>query len=335
MGILRAWMRCHGQCLQAMALAACAVVLASALDESAVALNGEESSGWVSDDLGESQAQGGSPSAMSSSSSFALAGSSVTMSYKLSTGAQLAESAGLSELRGKELIGEAADEDSTDSVVNLGHLQQQLESQADMMGRISRMQAVKVLMSLQPPTDNHLREEAMDLIQTSASAEWGRRRRNAAWQQKRRRRTTAKAKAKPAKKAAKGAAKKVAKPPVKVVVKKAAKKEKKKAKTDPVDEARVKANKAINMAREKQTKARKKAEKEAAEAQKEAVDKKKFELSEKRKHEITKKTEKQREKKMKIDEEKSAKKAKEAAVKAKNLEKAVKKAREATKTGKG
>jgi len=295
-----------------LAVVGCLIVAVAAVDEGAVALNGDDAAeGWVSD-LGESE--GAPPSALSSSSSAAAMATSVAMTYVLNSPGK----SGLKELMGQELMGEAADDDKTASLVRLSDVQGALEANSDMMGRISRLNAMKLLMAMPAPVS--FEESTLALVETGSGVMWGRRRRNASWEKK-----NAKVlKPKP-------------KPQPKVVVKKklvqAAKKaaEKPKKPVSMVDEAKNKADKAITMAEEKGQKARKKAELEAKAASKEASDKQKFEKAEKRKHEITKKEEAQREKQMKRETERSDKKAKEAAHKAEQLSKAVAKAREAAK----
>merc|ERR1711990_654972 len=290
-----------GRILQAMAyfarvlLGLCLVLAVHASTEEVANLGGD--AGEV--DLGEDARPMGE---LSSSTSYAGTPADTTLEYVLNTGA----TQGLKELEGQELMGEDADVDAGASEINLTHLQSHLESHADMMGKVERMKALKVIMGM-PPARAVAEESEVVMLQMRATTGWGRRRRNSAWRKKKK------------KKAVKTVVKKV-------VVKAPAPR----SKMSRIDESKVKARKAIAMAREKEHKARKKADAEAKAAQAEADKKKQLGLAQKRRHEVVKKQEKRREKKMKIDTEKAAKKAKEAAAKAENLQKAIKRAKEAS-----
>lgn len=285
--------------------------------------------GWISTPgkhkLGESAGQ--PMTHMSSSTTFSGAPTSADYMYKLTAGG--APTRALKELLGEELVGESMDGQADESRVAVSDMQAKLEGQADMMGKVNRLTAVKVLLSM--PTARRsalempspvLEEEA--LLQTEAGVGWGRRRRGSEWEQN----PVAQAQ----KQQEKSEAKKqnpMAQQPAKVVVKKAEALDKPDAPGNEMDEAKAKAEKSIEMAREKGEKAEAKAEEEARAAQKEADDKKAFELAEKRKHELTNKEEQVREKKIKEEGERAKKKAKEAEVKAEGLQKAVAKAKEA------
>jgi len=291
-----------GRILQAMAyfarvlLGLCLVLAVHASTEEVANLGGD--AGEV--DLGEDARPMGE---LSSSTSYAGTPADTTLEYVLNTGA----TQGLKELEGQELMGEDADVDAGASEINLTHLQSHLERHADMMGKVERMKALKVIMGM-PPARAVAEESEVVMLQMRATTGWGRRRRNSAWHKKKK------------KKAVKTVVKKV-------VVKAPAPP----SKMSRIDESKIKARKAIAMAREKEHKARKKADAEAKAAQAEADKKKQLELAQKRRHELVKKQEKRREKKMKIDTEKAAKRAKEAAAKAENLQKAIKRAKEASK----
>merc|ERR1711968_282490 len=282
-----------GRILQAMAyfarvlLGLCLVLAVHASAEEVANLGGD--AGEV--DLGEDARPMGE---LSSSTSYAGTPADTTLECVLNTGA----TQGLKELEGQELMGEDADVDASASEINLTHLQSHLERHADMMGKVERMKALKVIMGM-PPARAVAEESEVVMLQMRATTGWGRRRRNSAWHKK--------------KKAVKTVVKKV-------VVKAPAPP----SKMSRIDESKIKARKAIAMAREKEHKARKKADAEAKAAQAEADKKKQLELAQKRRHELVKKQEK-------IDTEKAAKRAKEAAAKAENLQKAIKRAKEASK----
>jgi hypothetical protein len=300
--------------LSAMAVVVLAIAAVSAVDEEAVALNGN--AGWVSD-LGESDEI--PPTAMSSSTSFAGMKNSITVSYSLNSGGK---TAALEELQGEKLMGESSDDEGDASRVGFDALQDSLEKGSDMAGKISRMAAIKIIMSM-PASGSAMQTSALELMQVEAGATWGGRRRNSSWAAK-----TKKLLAKVKRRTVKAVVK-----PVKKIVKKVVKsiKTKRGPPMNALEKARAMAEKAVNMAREKSGKARKKAAAEAVAAAKEASDKKQLELAEKRRHELTSKDEKRREKLMKKESEKGAKKAKEAAKKAAELRAAVARADEASK----
>merc|ERR1711939_341121 len=289
-----------------VALAIACIVVAHADSDAVVSLEGDS----AEVDLAQGEAR---PTDLSSSSSFAGTASSATIKYNLNAGGEeMGE--GLQALKGERLMGEGSDAQQTSSRVNLAQLQGHLEAHADMMGKMSRMAAINVIMGM-PPARVAVAVGGADelaLVQVAAGATvgWGRRRRGSAWQKKN---------------------KKVMKPKAKPVAKTKVVKKKAKKKLNKIDESKVKADKAINMAREKGIKARKKADKEEKAARDEAMKKKKLELAQKRRHEITKKTEKVREKKMKVKTERADKKAKEAAHKAEQLQKAIARAKEMSK----
>jgi len=317
----------------AVAVAICAIALTAADGEGVVALEdvaAEMPIGWVrnSKDLGEKQGQGAGGGLISSSS---YSGTSEAASFNYKVAVAHDSSSALRELQGEELMGESMDEREGDARVTLTGLQAGLEGQADMMGKVDRLTAVKVLMSLPAAKSvaNGL-EDATSFVQVSAGTGWGRRRRGAQWKKD----PVSQQKAKEEKQEGREA-KDGPKQPKKVVVKKAPEMDEGKRRMDPMQEAKHKADKAIEMAQEKGDKANAKAEKEAKAAEQEADDKKKFELAQKRKHELTNKEEQAREKKMKAKTEKSAKRAKEAGQKAEQLAKAVKKAKEAAEKEQG
>jgi len=309
-------------------VAICAMALVSADGDGVQSLQGEEEGmplGWIRtpQKLGESAGQ---PSTyLSSSTSFSGAPAAADYIYKMTAGGAPTEA--LKELSGEMLMGEGMDDDEDASRVTISGLQAHLEGQADMMGKVSRLTAVKVLLAM-PAARRSQDVETAELIQVGAGAGWGRRRRGSEWEQNpivQAQKQQEKAEAK--KEGQHGDAQQ----PAKVVVRKPAATEEAAAAApgNEMDEAKAKADKAIEMAQEKGDKATAKAEEEARAAQKEADDKKAFELAEKRKHELTNKEEQVREKKIKEETERSKKKAKEASVKAEGLQKAVAKAKEA------
>jgi len=317
----------------AVAVAVCAIVLTAADGESVFALEGDAAEmplGWVRNpkDLGEKQGETGA-SSLITSTSFSGTGDAASFNYKVAVSHD--SSTALRELQGEELMGESMDEREGDARVTLAGLQAGLESQADMMGKVDRLTAVKVLMSLPAAKSvvNGL-EDATSLVQVSAGAGWGRRRRGAQWAQNPVSQQKKKEEKQEGRQAQDGP-----KQPAKVVVKKAPEMDDGGKNMDPMQEATMKADKAIEMATEKGDKANAKAEKEAKAAEHEADDKKKFENAQKRKHELTNKEEQAREKKMKAKTEQSAKRAKEAGMKAEQLAKAVKKAKEAAEKEQG
>lgn len=293
--------------LGAVALALACVVVAHADSDAVVSLEGDSTTAGVV--LGKAR-----PTSLSSSSSFAGTASSATISYKLNAGGE----EGLKELAGQKLMGESSDVQTGASRMNLEQLQGHLEAGADMMGKITRMSALKVIMDMPAAGQGFVIGEQLELVQVAATTKvgWGRRRRGAAWDKTKKKLSQPK--------------KKIALPTKTKVVKKAPKKKAGK-KMNKIDESKVKADKAIRMAREKGVKARKKADAEEKAARAEASKKKQLELAQKRRHEVTNKTEKVREKKMKVKTERAAKRAKEAAHKAEQLQKAIAKAREASK----
>jgi len=323
----------------AVALIVCAVALCSADSEGVTTLEGEEAQlpvGWIrdpADALGEGA--GAVPvTALTTSASFSGTNEAADYLYKVIAGGKPMEA--VKELQGEVLMGESMDDNENLSRVPISGLQGHLEQHADMMGKISRLTAVKVLLSMGGVQNEEQDSEDLSLIQVSAGAStgWGRRRRGSEWKnnpidkakKQEEKAEEAKANGSPPPPGPK--------PPPKVVVKKQPgdehMMETKNGPVNEMDEARNKAEKSIEMAREKGDKATKKAEEEAEAAQREADDKKAFELAEKRKHEVTNKEEKQREKKMKEETERSQKRAKEAATKAEQLQKAVEKAKEAS-----
>jgi len=329
------------------AVVACTIAFVSsdAEGEGVLELQGAEAKlplGWIRDPQDLGQGQGPPVTVMTTSTTFSGTASAATYTYKVVSGGKPTEA--LRELQGEELMGESIDGSEHESRVPITSLQAHLEAQADQVGKVSRLTAVKVLLSMkgaQGSDEVHSFVEDESLIQVSAGAGWGRRRRGSAWQQNdivkqkkmEEKKEEQQEKDEEQRKAQGLPPAPVPKPPPKVVVKKAPTEEGPQANgaapENAMDEAKNKADKAIEMAREKGDKATAKAEEEAREAQKEADDKKAFELAEKRKHELTNKEEQQREKKMKDQTEKSKKKAKEAALKAEVLAKAVAKAKEA------
>jgi len=251
--------------------------------------------------LGEDASLG---AAWSSSSSFSGTAHSAIVAFKVHLG----------KTSGEEL-GESLAATGVASQINLQNLQGYLEGAADEMGKIPRSKALKAILGMKG-VPSEFSVAPTELIQTSAG--WGRRRRHSAWKKKK-----------------KKALKKKKKKPVfkkKVVVKRkvvAKKKVSKKLPKSALDEAQIKAKKAVEMAHERQVKARKKAEKDLLDAQKEADKKKKLELAMKRRRELSNKESIRREKQMKIRTELAEKKAREAAKKAEQLQKAIEKAREA------
>merc|ERR1712127_557906 len=107
---------------------------------------------------------------LSSSTSYAGTPADTTLEYVLNTGA----SQGLKELEGQELMGEDADVDAGASEINLTHLQAHLERNADMMGKVGRMKALKIIMGM-PPARAAAEESAVVMLQMRASTGWGRR----------------------------------------------------------------------------------------------------------------------------------------------------------------
>lgn len=320
----------------AVALVICAVVAVTADGEAVAVLQGEEAAlpmGWIRDPNSKADLGQGSPSTvLTTSAAYSGTADEAAFTYKMVTGGK--PMSALKELAGEELMGEGIDDSEDKSRITISGLQAHLENAADMVGKVSRLTAVKVLLSMPGVQQNDQEElDEVSLLQVGAGTGWGRRRRGAEWEQnpivqQQKAQEKAEADDKAGTPSPPGP-----KPPPKVVVKKepddqnpatSAKGE------NDMDEARGKADKAIEMAREKGDKATKKAEEEARAAQQEADDKKAFELAEKRKHEVTNKEEQQREKKMKDHTEKSKKKAKEAATKAEVLAKAVEKAKEAS-----
>jgi len=170
-------------------------------------------------------------------------------------------------------------------------------------GKVDRLVAAKVLLGMAKPGSKAQELDTEALVQVSAGTGWGRRRRGASWE-------------------AKGATPKQ----VKVVVKD--RRFRDTSHSDAVSESKSKADKAIEIAREKGAKATATAEHEARAAQKEAAGKKEFEMAEKRKHEVTHKREKQKETSMKESIESETKKATESKQKADELARAVKHARD-------
>merc|ERR1712139_133114 len=128
-------------------------------------------------DLGEDARPMG---ALSSSTSYAGSPADTMVEYVLNTGGA---TQGLKELEGQELMGEDADVDAGASEINLTHLQSHLERHADMMGKVERMKALKVIMGM-PPARAVAEESEVVMLQMRATTGWGRRRRNSAWRKK-------------------------------------------------------------------------------------------------------------------------------------------------------
>lgn len=79
-------------------------------------------------------------------------------------------------------MGEAGDDDKTASLVRLSDVQGALEANSDMTGRISRLNAMKLLIAMPAPVS--FEESTLALVETGSGAMWGRRRRNASWEKK-------------------------------------------------------------------------------------------------------------------------------------------------------
>lgn len=326
----------------AVAVVVCAVALVAADGEGVFALQGEEADmpfGWTHQRARLGEGAGIPVTQLSSVTSFSGTASKGSFEYKLIAGGKA--SAGLKELKGEELLGDSVDEAEHAARVTVSALQAGLENEADMMGKVNRMTAVKVLLSMQGARTVEADEEAMEamsLVQVDAGVEWGRRRRGSPWEQSKEAQQVKAGQKKVAKEElskATGAPSSGPRPPPKTIVKKAPQEQEPMLSKDAqpgnvMDEAAVKAEKAIELANEENQKAQEKADKEAAAAEKEANDKKAFELAEKRKHEVTNKQEKLREQEMKKETEQSTKKAKEAEIKAQRLIKALKVAKEAS-----
>jgi len=291
-----------------VALAACAVALAAGDGEGVMVLEGEEMPmGHFPNakQLGES-AGAGAGLRFTSAATYAGTPYSAIFTYKVDVGGGTKE---LGELRGQLLMGESSDADQVTAHVSVDEIQSKLERHADVVGNVDRLTAAKVLMALEAApisAPRELEEETLLQVSAGTKAGWGRRRRNSTWEKTPQGHATAKTYVKKH-----------------VVVEHGT--------GDAVDEARAKADKAIEMAREKGHKATKTAAREAADAAREASGKTRFEKAEKRKHEVTHKQEKAKEQAMKDTIEQQNKKAKESEVKAQELAGAVKAARDAAK----